>query len=248
MSNPYSAFCDDFYINMRLGSQMALPHARETVLHFFETVQKQYPAMTRFRRGEGETSLEEDREKEDYRWLSLESRRLSSGHVNPDSVASACEFHQLALKLAPYHLGISPLELDYIDVLFGFDLPFSGNHDEIVAETLLTDSPLACLCEEAGARPVDFQPSFTVALTEDCRTQARLDVITRTNSYQVRTGDYGDDTISVYLVVRRYWGDRPKLSFEAAFEDLTQRAEAMCNTYVVPRILRPISQAIASKS
>ena len=88
MSNPYSAFCDDFYINMRLGSQMALPHARETVLHFFETVQKQYPAMTRFRRGEGETSLEEDREKEDYRWLSLESRRLSSGHVNPDSVAT----------------------------------------------------------------------------------------------------------------------------------------------------------------
>ena len=87
-----------------------------------------------------------------------------------------------------------------------------------------------------------------MALTEDCRTQARLDVITRTNSYQVRTGDYGDDTISVYLVVRRYWGDRPKLSFEAAFEDLTQRAEAMCNTYVVPRILRPISQAIASKS
>ena len=37
MSNPYSAFCEDFYINMRLGSQMNLPHNRETVLHSFAT-------------------------------------------------------------------------------------------------------------------------------------------------------------------------------------------------------------------
>ena len=40
MSNPYSSFCEDFYINMRLGSQLQLPHSRETVLHFFERVQK----------------------------------------------------------------------------------------------------------------------------------------------------------------------------------------------------------------
>ena len=62
MSNPYCSFCEDFYINMRLGSQMSLPHQRETVLHFFEQVQKAFPNMTRFRKAEnGELNLEEDR-------------------------------------------------------------------------------------------------------------------------------------------------------------------------------------------
>src|SRR6266487_449734 len=75
MSNPFGAFCEDFYINMRLGSQMNLPHARETVLHLFETVRKQFPGMTRFRKCEnGEINLEEDREHESYRWASLEQR------------------------------------------------------------------------------------------------------------------------------------------------------------------------------
>ncbi len=63
------------------------------------------------------------------------------------------------------------MEIDYLDVLFGFDLSYSGNHDEVVAESLLTDSPLNCLSEEAGAKAVDVQPSVTVALSEDCRLQ-----------------------------------------------------------------------------
>ena len=38
MANPFGAFCEDFYINMRLGSQLHLPHNRETLLHFFEPI------------------------------------------------------------------------------------------------------------------------------------------------------------------------------------------------------------------
>jgi hypothetical protein len=204
--------------------------------------------MTRFRRNDGEISLEEDRDRDGYRWLSLESKRLSAGHVNPASIAHAVGFHQLVLEMAPHHLGISPLEVDYVDVLFGFDLAFSGNHDEIVSESLLADSPLSCLSEESGAKAIDFQPSVTVALSEDCRLQARIDVITRTNSYQVRTGEFTDDTISVYMVVRRYWGDRPKTSFEKMLLELAERCEAMCDKYVIPRVLRPMSQAIGSRS
>lgn len=248
MSSPYSAFCEDFYINMRLGSQMALPQSRENVLHFYERMQKQFPNMTRFRRTDSEVSLEEERDKDGYRWLSLETKRLSSGHVNPTSIEQATALHKVVLELAPYHLGVSPLELDYVDVLFGFDLMFNGNHDEIVAETLMRESPLACLCDEPQAKPVDFQPSFTVSLSDDCRLQARLDIVTRTNSYQVRTGEYTDDTISVYLVVRRYWGDRPKTPYEEMFEQLVERADALANSYVVPRILRPIAEAIGSRS
>jgi hypothetical protein len=251
MSNgtPYAAFCEDFYVNMRLGSQLALPHNRETLLHFFERIQKGYPGMTRFRKSEaGEYNLEEDRSSQTYRWISLEQKRLSSGHVNPESIADALKLPSLLLEMAPHHLGISPIEIDYLDVLFGFDLAFGGNHDEIIAESLFPESPLTCLTEEKGARAVDFQPTVTVALSDDCRLQARIDVVTRTNSYQVRTGDYSDEVISVYMIIRRYWGDRPKESMATLFTEMAERADQLCTQYIVPRVLRPISSAIASRS
>src|SRR5207248_5489237 len=128
MANPYSAFCEDFYVNMRLGSQLNLPHQRETLLHLFERVQKSFPSMTRFRKNDnGEFNLEEDRGSHSYRWVSLEAKRLSSGHVNPSSISEAMQVHQLLLDMAPTHLSVSPLEIDFLDVLFGFDLGFGGN-------------------------------------------------------------------------------------------------------------------------
>ena len=249
MSHPYGAFCEDFYINMRLGSQLNLPHGRETLLHFFERVQKQFPSMTRFRKTDNsEMNLEEDRGGESYRWVSVEQKRISAGHVNPAEIDDALKLHTNILETAPHFLGISPVEVDYLDVLFGFDLEFGGNHDEIIAESIFADSPLACLSDVEGARAVDFQPTVTVALSDDCRLQARIDVVTRTNSYQVRTGDYSDDVISVYLILRRYWGDRPKEPMEEMFANMAKRADALAQQYIVPKILRPISSAIASRS
>ena len=80
----------------------------------------------------------------------------------------------------------------------------------------------------------------------DCR--ARIDVVTRTNSYQVRTGDYSDDVISVYLILRRYWGDRPRETMEQMLPQLAERAEDLCTRYLLPRVLKPISSAISSRS
>ena len=249
MSNPFAAFCDDFYVNMRLGSQLNLPHQRETLLHFFERVQKEFPGMSRFRKNDGgEFNLEEDRNSHSYRWAGIEPKRLTSGHVNPPSIEESLRLHSLMLQLAPYHLGISPIEVDYLDILLGFDLSFSGNHDEVIADSLFADSPLACLSEESGAKAVDCQPSVTVALSEDCRLQARIDIVTRTNSYQIRTGDYNDDVISVYLILRRYWGDRPKEPMEILLKQMAERGERLCQQYILPRVLRPISSAIASRS
>src|SRR5207247_1675843 len=158
------------------------------------------------------------------------------------------KLHTMLLEHVPHLLGISPVEIDYLDVLFGFDLAFSGNHDEIIADSLFADSPLWCLSEESDAKPVDFQPTVTVALSEDCRLQARIDIVTRTNSYQVRTGDYADDVISVYLILRRYWGDRPAEPMDKLLRQLARRADHLCQRYIVPRIIRPISSAIASRS
>ncbi len=249
MSNPYASFCQDFYINMRLNTQLNLPHNRETVLHFFERIQKEFPSMTQFRRYDnGDFNLEEDRRDGNYRWARLESKRLVSGYVNPPQLDDALSLHRFLLELAPYHLGISPLEIEHLEVLFGFDLAYRGNHDDIVVESLLADSPLACLMDEPGTRAVDVQPSVAVALNDDCRLQAHVEVLTRTDNYQVRTGEYNDEEISVYLTVRRYWGDRPKEPMENLFADLFERADMLCASRVVPRIVRPISSVISSRS
>src|SRR3954453_1403012 len=249
MYAPFASACDDFYVNMRLATQLSLPHNRETVLHFFERVQRQYPEMSRFRKYDnGDLSIEEKRDNDSYRWVTLESRRLCAGHVNPDSLEDSMKLHTLLLQQAPYDLGLSTVEIDYLDILFGFDLSFRGNHDEIIAESLLHDSPLGCLLGETDAKAVDIQPSITVALSEDCRLQGRIDVVTRTNSYQVRTGDYGNDVISVYLILRRYYGDRPKLALEKLIAEMAGRAEELCENFIIPRVLKPINSAIASRS
>ncbi len=249
MSNPYAAFCQDFYVNMRLNTQLVLPHNRETVLHFFERVQREFPGMAQFRKHDnGELNLEEERGKGSYRWVRLESRRLVSGYVNPGSLEDALSFHCFLLELAPYELGISQLEIEHLEVLFGFDLSYRGNHDDVVIESLLSDSPLVCLLEEPGARALDVQPAIAVSLSEDCRMQARVEVLTRTDNYQVRTGEYNDEEISVYLTVRRYWGDRPKEPMEKILTDLFERADGLAAKRVVPRVVRPLSSAIASRS
>jgi hypothetical protein len=248
MSADYRSFCDDFFVNMRLGSQMPLPKEREPILLFFEQVQKAFPTITRFRRSESEHTIEEERGSNSYRWVSVEHQRLASGHVNPPSVSEAMKLHRFVLELAPYQLNISPVEIDYLDVLFGFDLEYRGNHDEIIAEGLFHDSPLGCLLEEIGARAVDFQPSVTVALSEDCRLQGRIDLVTRTSTYQVRTGNFSGDVISVYLFVRRFWGDRPKQSMLAMLGELVDRCEDLADKYVLPRIVRPLQAAISSRS
>ena len=249
MSQPFAAFCQDFYINMRLGSTMGLPQNRETVLHFFEQMQRGFPGMTRLRKSEtGELNLEEDRSRSSYRWMSLEQKRLCSGHVNPAEISDGLKLHQTLLQIAPHQLGLSVLELEYLDVLLGFDLEFGGNHDEVVAEGLFGNSPLICLGDEDHARPIDLQPSVTFAISEDCRMQARIDVVTRTSSSQVRSGEYADESISVYLVLRRYMGDRPRQPLEEIYGEMTERAEALALSHIIPRVLKPLSSAIASRS
>ncbi len=60
----YGSYSDDHYVNMNLNTEMELPHNRETVLHYFEQVQKQFPSMKNFySRERGEFVLEEEKDK-----------------------------------------------------------------------------------------------------------------------------------------------------------------------------------------
>src|SRR5262245_7888610 len=130
----YSSLSDDFYVNMNLSTEMELPTNRESALQFFERLQKQYPSMANFySRDKGDFILEEDKDRGHYRWCTIEPKRLCSGQVNPEGIEDALAQHQLVLELAPYMLSLSPIDCEALDLLFGFDFTFRGNHNQLVA-------------------------------------------------------------------------------------------------------------------
>ncbi|HEX8201558.1 MAG TPA: hypothetical protein VF590_13820 [Isosphaeraceae bacterium] len=244
----FDSIADDFYVNINLNTEMELPTARETVLHFFEQMKKGFPELRNFyTRDSGDLVLEGDKELGHYRWLALEPRRLCSGHVNPETLQDAYRQHELVLDLAPHLLTISFLDCEALDVMYGFDFTYDGNHDEVVAEALGVGPALEGLLEVPESRIVNFEPSITLALDESCRLQARLSIETRTNAYQIRTGDYPEDQISIYFTVRQYWGLGAERSFLDSFRRQAALGEEFVQEKVIPRIVRPLAQVIASK-
>lgn len=246
--NPYTSIADDYYINLNLNTEMPLPTSRETILDFFGRVQKSYPSMRNFyTRENGDFVLEEDKDLGHQRWLSLEPRRVCSGYVNPQQQEQAFDQHKLILDLVPYMLAVSPLDCEALDYMVGFDFSYRGNHDEIVAEALGTGYAVESLLEIDQSRVLNFEPSITIGLDEECRKQARLMIETRTNAYQVRKGEFPEEQISVYFTVRQYGSLNPNTSFAETLDDLKLRSDELLEQYVIDQVLRPLAQAISTK-
>jgi hypothetical protein len=246
--NRYFSESDDFYVNMNLNTEMELPTSRDTVLHYFEQMKKAFPDLTNFyTRESGDLVLEGDKEQSTYRWLAIEPRRLCSGHVNPESLETAYRQHEMVLDVAPHLLTISLLDCEALDVSYGFDFTYTGNHDEVVAEALGVGPGLEGLLDVPRGRVINYEPSVTLALDESCRLQCRLSVETRTNAYQIRTGEFPEEQISVYFTVRQYWGTGSTRSFVESFRRQREVGEEILVERVIPRVIRPLAQTIASK-
>ncbi|QGJ72371.1 Hypothetical protein PBC10988_40920 [Planctomycetales bacterium 10988] len=246
--NSFSSYCDDFYLTMNLSTEMELPQNRETVLTYFERVQKQYPSMRNFySREKGDFVLEEDKDNGQYRWTTIESRRISSGVVNPESEESAIEQHRLVLDVAPAYLTVSPLDCEALDLLYGFDFNYRGNHSQLVTEALGISPSLEKLIDFPGATIINHEPGITLALDEACRMQCRLSIETRTNAYQIRTGDFPDDQITVYFTARQYGSLQPNATFVDSLNKLYDVCREMMDTFVIAQVLQPLAQAISLK-
>ena len=243
----FSELADDFYVNCNLNTEMRLPEGRETTLQFFERVRKRFPAMRNFyTRDNGDFVLEEDKDRGHQRWVSLEPRRVCSGHINPEDVEDAMAQHTLVLQQVPYMLSISPLDCEALDYMLGFDFTYRGNHDELVAEALGTSPAVEPLAEMDGA-VLNYEPGITVGLDEECRLQARLVIETRTNAYQVRKNEFPEDQISVYFTVRQYGSLDPGVAFEERLVTLREHCERLMEEHVIDAVLRPLSHTIAAK-
>ena len=133
----YCNYSDDFYVNLNLNTEMDLPSNRETILHYFEQIQKRFPTLRNFySRDRGEFVLEEEKEQGRYRWTTIEPRRVCAGSVNPPSFDEAMDLHSRIMEVIPYCLTLSPLDCESLNVMFGFDFTYRGNHSQLLVDAL----------------------------------------------------------------------------------------------------------------
>ncbi|HEY2760961.1 MAG TPA: hypothetical protein VGI75_09460, partial [Pirellulales bacterium] len=179
------------------------------------------------------------------RWTTVENKRLCSGHVNPTTMEEALEQHRLVLELVPYMLSVSPLDCEALDLLFGFDFTYRGNHNQLVAEALGISPALERLMEMPGAGIVNYEPSLTLSLDETCRRQVRVSIENRTNAFQIRTGEYPEEQLSVYVTARQYGSLNPDETYVEAVDGLAKMCQEVVDNYVVDSVLRPLQRTIA---
>lgn len=244
----YSRLADDFYCNMQLNTEMPLPVDRETILGFFERVQKSYPVMRNFfSRENGDFVLEQDKEDGSQRWVSLEPRRICSCFLNPSSIDEAMEQHELILDLIPYMLSVSKLDCEALDYVYGFDYLYRGNHDQLVADAVGVPTGYASFGKIPGAQVINFEPVVTIALEDSCRRQARLQFETRTNAYQVRRQEFPEENITVCFTVRQYGSLGHDASFQDTLRSLREMSDELMEQCVIDEILNPMRETIASR-
>ncbi len=247
MSDSFKALCSDFYVNQKLQVKMDLPRSRETVLDLFERVRKQFPGMSQFRRYRDELALESPHRDGSHQWLAIRNNNVRSGSVNPTSPSDGYSLHTHVLEAAPFYLNISALDIEYVELLYGFDLLAAGNHDAIVFDALFARSPLGSLADIPGSTPADCQPLVGFALPGRDNVQAHFEVKTHPTGHGgPRDPEAPPEPISVYLTVRRFGVVKDIKDLPEVLRALATRGEELVESRVVPHILTPLREAIHS--
>ncbi|MGP1272020.1 MAG: hypothetical protein ACTS22_01675 [Phycisphaerales bacterium] len=235
------ALVSDVYVNLKLSLRLDLPRSRETVPEFFDRVRRRYPSMEALKKYRDELALETNGGEGPYRWLAVRSRNIRSGVVNPDAYASAHDLHLHVLEGAPYFLSISALDVESVEVLFGMDLHAGSNHDEIVFNALVADSPLASLVD-AGSTVTDCQPMLAWTSGLGAGVEAQYEVKTRLHGRGRSDGQ--PEPLSVYLTMRRAGPVQELGDLLDVYRRLARIGEELVDERVVPSLIRPIRAAI----
>lgn len=248
-ANSYSSLCDDFFVDMYVNTELDLPTERDTILTFFDRIQKQFPSMGRFlRRETNDYYLEEDHTPGHYRWVSLEIDRIGSGMANPATFEEAYRQDRLVLELMPYMLGVTPLDVDSLDLCFSMDFDCSGNHDEVIAEALFGMSAFSSLLDIPNSRPIVFSPALVVALSEDRRTQARVSIESKTSVYEPGEKEPNrEEAISLAVTIRQYPSTTERFDAVASFEHQCELAESLMAEKIVRYFVQPLTEVIAQR-
>jgi hypothetical protein len=96
-----------------------------------------------------------------------------------------------------------------------------------------------------GATFIGNEPALTLALDPECRVQCRVNVETRTNAYQIRTGDFQEEQVSVYITARQYGSLSPNSTYVEAIDRLASLCQEVVDGYVASNVLEPLARAIS---
>jgi hypothetical protein len=165
--------------------------------------------------------------------------------VNPDDLDSPYRLHRLLLETSPYFLSITPLDIECIELVFGFDLEVAGDRNEVVFDALLAGSAMAEVVDQGREHLADVQPFIAVSLDEGGRTQASVEVKTR-GGHREGAAEAAPDPLSVYLTLRRNGPFRDLKELSGIFAMLAGHAERMVEQRVIPSILMPLHARIVS--
>ncbi len=244
MAHSYNALCSDFYLNVKLAMKLELPRERQPLLDLFDRMRRQFPDLEHVRNYRDELALEAGADQRG-RWLAVRARDLRAGIVNPDEPDEALRMHRALLELAPYYLGVTPLDVDYLELLFGFDLPADGDHSAIVSCALLDGSPLAGAMDQRGFSLIECQPAFGVALDGEGALEAFFEV--KTGAPRLARGpEAASEPISVYVTLRRYGPARSIQDLPGDLDQLAARGDELVQAVAIPRLLNPIREMIGS--
>jgi hypothetical protein len=251
MTNGLGALCDEFYVNGRLFLKLDLAPGRETILHFFDRVRKEYSALRKLRRRDSSSvMLEEEPDAQgSRRWLRIDTNCFRFGQFSVQDREDTRRFGEFVLGQAPYHLSFSDLDYDHLEVTYAFELAYRGNHDQLVADTLLGENALASfLMGDHAAKVIDAQPYFGIALTPECDLQAYVEIKSRTSTFEVRSDHYEGAPITVFLTVRKYWDGESMDALSNVLRTLFDTADELAIDKIVPNFVNPLAAAIASRS
>ena len=101
------------------------------------------------------------------------------------------------------------------------------------------------MTEIPGGQLVSSDPSIQIALDEDCRTQCRVSIESRTSAYHIRTGEFPEEQLSVYLTLRRYGSLDSGATYMDTMKKLQEHAANVLNEYLIENVLQPLQHAIA---
>jgi hypothetical protein len=240
----FSTLCSDFYVNQKIKLSLELPKIQESATDMFERIRREVPEFERIRPFDGEVALETAEVEGRHQWVGLRPTSISSGFVNPNHIEDAYSLHRLVLELSPYYLSLTPLHIEYIELVYGFDLPARENRNNVVMQSLLANSPLASLADESMEPLLDVQPRIGFALNEACDLQAFVEIKTRTNAVEAATQVFENEPISVFLTIRKNGPIQAIEELESTFDRLAGHIEHIAEHRVVPDIVVPLHQAI----
>jgi hypothetical protein len=242
--NQYGSIADDFYVNMHLQTAMDLPHQRDTLMLFYEQVQRRFPQMKNFTCRDRETFLDEAKESGTYRWASCEAKRISSGMVNPTVIEEAFHLHKEILDVIPFALSLSHLDCEYLSVVMGFDFTYRGNQSQLIGQAIGLPPAFDGLAAIPGAKCMGYDPSIVLALDDEMKTQCRVSFETRVTEIPTGKNEYPEEQLSVFLAVRRTESLGANEKFSSEFERLALIGKEILDTYMIEHILQPLHDLI----